>query len=373
MPLNEAILKAANDLFAKVPLPSAERGVAGARVVVIDPLVDGVTGVQSNITDFIAARIVELVRSSYPQFEIQPFSAASVAQSPLVLLGTFAGVNTQGHVAVPPEAFRIWLTLADLQTGKIVAKGKTHATLDGVDVRPTLYFQESPVWTTDPVINGYIKTCQESKVGDAIDPVYAAHLVAEAVISSAIQAYNRQRYWEALDFYQSALRTPAGAQWRVYNGLYLAHWKLGHRAAAAQAFGRMVAYGLAQESLAVKFLFKPGSTALWSDAPSREPHRMWLQQIAQHTTQQQMCLEIIGHASRTGPEPFNERLSLRRAEYIQARLEAEALSLRNRTITSGKGSRENLIGTATDDVRDALDRRVEFNVIRCGSGASAPS
>jgi outer membrane protein OmpA-like peptidoglycan-associated protein len=210
-------------------------------------------------------------------------------------------------------------------------------------------------------------------VGDTIDPVYAAHLVAEAIISDAIQAYNSQRYWEALDLYQSALRTPAGEQLRVYNGLYLAHWKLGQHDDAAQAFGRMVAYGLAQEHLTVKFLFKPGSTVLWSDAQSREPHLMWLQQIAQHTTQQNMCLEIIGHTSRTGPEPLNERLSLRRAEYIQARLEAEAPPLRHRIITSGKGSRDNLIGIATDDARDALDRRVEFNVIRCGSGASVPS
>src|SRR4029434_4913747 len=69
--------------------------------------------------------------------------------------------------------------------------------------------------------------------------------------------------------------------------------------------------------------------------------------------------------SRTGPEPLNERLSLRRAEYIQERLEADAPPLRNRTITSGKGSRENLVGSATDDARDALDRRVEFKVIGC--------
>ena len=365
MPFNEAVLKAAHDLFSKMPPPAAERGGAGKRVVVIDPLVDGVTGVQSNVTASIEAHIVELVRTSYPQFEIQPLSAASVAQAPLVLIGTFTGVNPQGHVTVPPAAFRIWLTLADVQTGTIVAKGRTHAQREGVDVRPTAYFQESPVWTTDPVVNGYIKTCQERKVGEAMDPVYAAHLGAEAVISAAIQAYNSQRYREALDLYQSALRIPAGEQWRVYNGLYLAYWKLGHRDDAAQAFGRMVASGLAQEHLTVKFLFKPGSTALWSDARSPDPHRMWLQQIAQHTAPQQVCLEIIGHTSRTGPEPLNERLSLRRAEYIQARLEAEVPSLRHRTITSGKGSRENLIGTATDDARDTLDRRVEFNVIRC--------
>jgi hypothetical protein len=64
-------------------------------------------------------------------------------------------------------------------------------------------------------------------VGDTIDPVYAEHLLMEPVIHEAIQAYNSQQYKEALDLYQSALRTPAGAQVRVYNGLYLTHWKLG--------------------------------------------------------------------------------------------------------------------------------------------------
>jgi outer membrane protein OmpA-like peptidoglycan-associated protein len=373
IPFDEAILKAANDLFSKVSPPSGEPELADKRVVVIDPLVDGVSGVQSNVTQAIEARIVELVQTSYPQFEIQPFSAASVAQAPLVLIGTFAGVNTQGQVSAPPEAFRIWLTLTDMKKGTIVSKGRAHAKREGVDVRPTAYFQESPVWTTDPVVDGYIRTCQGRKVGEAIDPVYAAHLLVATVINEAIKAYNSQRYWEALDLYQSALRTPEGEQLRVYNGLYLTHWQLGHHHDAARAFGRMVAYGLAQEHLTVKFLFQPGSTALWSDAQSRAPHSMWLQQIAQHTTQQNVCLEIVGHTSRTGPEPLNERLSLRRAEYIQQRLEFEAPSLRHRTITSGKGSQENLVGTATDDARDALDRRVAFNVIRCGSDAAIPA
>ena len=344
-------------------------GLAGKQVVVIDPLIDGVSGVQSHATQFIESRIVELVRTQYPQFDIQPFAASSIAQAPLVLIGTLTGVNQQGHVTIPREVYRLWLTLADVQSGKIVAKARAHATPEGVDIRPTAYFQDSPVLTTDPVVDGYIKTCQGSKVGEPMDPVYVKHLPAAAVLSDAIKAYNSQQYRKALDLYKSVLRTPAGEQLRAYNGLYLTHWKLGHRDEAAQAFGRMIAYGLAREHLAVKFLFKPGSTAFWSDAQLKEAYPVWLQQIAQRTSQHNACLEIVGHTTRTGPVPYNDRLSLRRAQYIKQQLEAEAPPLRNRTRARGQGSRENLIGTATDDMRDALDRRVEFKVIGCFNGA----
>ena len=90
-----------------------------------------------------------------------------------------------------------------------------------------------------------------------------------------------------------------------------------------------------------------------------------MRQIAQRTSERAGCLEVVGHTSRTGPEPINERLSLRRAESIKGKLETDAAALRNRTIANGVGSKETLIGTGTDDARDALDRRVEFKVVDC--------
>jgi hypothetical protein len=35
--------------------------------------------------------------------------------------------------------------------------------------------------------------------------------------------------------------------------------------------------------------------------------------------------------------------------------------------SQGKGFRENMTGSGTDDVRDALDRRVEFKIEACGA------
>jgi outer membrane protein OmpA-like peptidoglycan-associated protein len=59
-------------------------------------------------------------------------------------------------------------------------------------------------------------------------------------------------------------------------------------------------------------------------------------------------------------------LSVQRARYIRQRLIGEAGVLGERTRPSGKGFRENIIGTGTDDAVDALDRRVEFRIVGCG-------
>lgn len=36
-----------------------------------------------------------------------------------------------------------------------------------------------------------------------------------------------------------------------------------------------------------------------------------------------------------------------------------------RAEASGRGFRENIVGTGTDDVRDEIDRRVEFRFSQC--------
>lgn len=365
IPFDDAVLKAANDLFSRAQLPAVDSGESTKYVLVIDPLIDGISGAQSVATRSMEARLVELVKKNYPQYTVQPFSTTTVAKSPIVLVGTFTGVNSEGKTEGVREAFRVCLALADLKSGKIISKGVARATPKGVNITPTAYFKDSPTWLPDQATEGYIKTCQGTKPGDPINPVYADRILTAALISEAINAYNNRQYQKALDLYRSALQSPGGKQLRVYNGLYLTSWKLGRRNEATQAFGNIVDYGLTNKRLAVKFLFKPGSADFWRDRQVTGPYPVWLKQIAQRTSQHQGCLEIVGHTSRTGPEPLNERLSLLRAGYVQQKLEYDAPELRTRTIANGVGSRETLIGSATDDARDALDRRVEFKVIDC--------
>jgi outer membrane protein OmpA-like peptidoglycan-associated protein len=95
------------------------------------------------------------------------------------------------------------------------------------------------------------------------------------------------------------------------------------------------------------------------------PYPIWISGIATQAGKRQSCLDIVGHTSATGPEPLNERLSLRRAEYVKNQIERGAPSLSERLITEGVGSRESMVGNGKDDASDALDRRVEFKVVDC--------
>jgi formylglycine-generating enzyme required for sulfatase activity/outer membrane protein OmpA-like peptidoglycan-associated protein len=358
--LNEAIQKAANALMSKVPEPAGD-----SRELVIDPLVDGYTGAQNVATIMMGNNITTLVKQTYGRFKVVPFTSATLSKQPLLLIGTFRPINTRNEPTGTKDAYHICLAMLDLKTGTVVSKGVARALPEGVDVTPTAFFQDAPVWVPDLAISGYIKTCQATKVGDQIDQTYADRIVVASLVSDAIEAYNGKRYKDAVDLYTSALRTPGGDQLRVHNGLYLANWRLKRTADATEAFGKLVDYGLKSSKIAVNFLFVPNSTIFFTPKDTVDPYQMWLKVIGERGTASNACLEIVGHTSRTGPQTLNDRLSVLRAQYVRDRLIAGAPALASRTIATGLGSKEVIVGTGTNDEGDALDRRVEFKPLPC--------
>ena len=365
LPFEQAVAQATDGLAAqtqKLPafLANVQSKIA-KKGVVLDPMLDAVTGQQTAATVLLENRVTERLTTKSEAFQILPFQSANLAKAEYLLTGTMSRVEGSAN---RKRALQINLALTDLKAGTVVAQASALAKDEGLDHTPLAYYRDSPVLVKDKVIEGYART-SATPPGQRGDPYYLERIAAATLINEATQLYNQERYVEALGQYRSALAMPTGEQIRVMNGIYLASAKLGRTAEAEQAFGRVVALGIAYNELGVKFLFNPGSTDFWSDPRVSGPYGMWLRQIAKEGTAARVCMNVVGHTSKTGSEQVNDTLSLQRANFIKQRLNAESATLGARTKTAGMGFRQNIVGSGTDNAVDALDRRVEFKIIPC--------
>jgi outer membrane protein OmpA-like peptidoglycan-associated protein len=360
-PLQEAVVAAAKALFSNAQLADRAEPKIG---LVIDPLIDGQSGAQTYTSARMRFQLMDVVKKDFPRFEVLPFTTDAVGKQPLILIGTFTAINTAGQATGPRDAYRICLALADLKSGKIISKGLARANPQGVNPTPVSAFADSPIWTADEATTGYITSCQGTRAGDMLKPAYVQRLASAAMVADAIRAYDVGKFRQSLDLYTKASSTAGGDQLRVLNGLYLNNVKLGRKKEAEAAFGKLVDAGLKNEKLAVKFLFKPNASQ-FARARSASAYPMWVNQIAKRAGAGSACLDVVGHTSPTGKPELNEKLSLARAEFIRARLDAQSPGLAKRLYAKGVASRENIIGTGRDDDSDALDRRVEFKSAKC--------
>ena len=331
---------------------------AGAeRTAVIDPLLDGRSGQQTKATERSQQALHAAVAQVLPKVRLLPFDEAGAKQSRWLFNGTL--------VAQPgvPGTYKLTVALSDRASGLVIARGVAPVTASQLDEAPTRFHAESPSLVRDRAVQGYIDTT-EKPVGQPADGVYLEQIPTAALLAEAQDAYNNERWDDALRLMSTAAERDDGQQLRTFNGLYLANMKLGRVAEAEAAFGKIAALGLATSNLAVKILFRPGSTEFLGDA---DTYAMWARQIAKAAQATDLCLSVIGHTSKTGSEAFNKTLSLRRAQVMRDRLvrEAPALARGQRLRTEGRGWDETIVGTGTDDLRDALDRRVEFKVVGC--------
>lgn len=346
--------------FAPKPLGGLLKSDEARPVIAVDPAIDGITGQQTVASRALDARLLQRAAEKFAQFEVVPVNAGNLGRAQFLLAGTLTPLEASGARGT----FRISLSLTDIKTAFIVAQSVARSRAEGVDSTPTAFYRDSPSLTKDRVVEGQIKTAQ-TPAGGTADEIYLARLPMTALISEGSRLYESGAYAEALRYYEQAAGRPEGQQLRVFNGLYLVNSQLGRTDEAEKAFAKIVALGLATNSLSVKFLFRPGSLDFLNDPKISGPYAMWLRIVAREVASSKACLTIVGHTSHTGTEQFNERLSLQRAVAIQRRIEAQAPETAGRLQALGMGFRENLVGSGTDDLRDALDRRVEFKVRSC--------
>ena len=201
LPFEQAVAQATDGLAAqtqKMPAFLAKvESQLNKRAVVLDPMLDAVTGQQTAATVLLENRVSErLTTSKSSPFEILPFQSANLARAQFLLTGTMTRVESAP--AGRKRALQINLALTDLKSGTVVAQASALARDEGLDHTPLAYYRDSPVLVKDKVIEGYART-SATPPGQRGDAFYLERIAAATVINEATALYNQERYVEALD------------------------------------------------------------------------------------------------------------------------------------------------------------------------------
>lgn len=367
-PFPEAVARASKRLFDM----AAQNLGTKSRPLVVDPLIDASSGAQTVATSEMGKLLVGGVAGAHPYWQVRDFTRDALASRPLLLIGTLTAIQTKNKPDEAADAFRICLRLIDLETGKVVARALDRATVDSVNAEQLPLFRDAPTWHKDKTVNGYIKSCQGTpNLGDPIDPLYLIRLPAAAIVHEAQLAYGANRLADANRLFKEASSVAEPDDLRVLNGLYLTSWRLGKRSEAGDTFKKIAAQGIVAKLLPLKILFATGKAQPVAVPDLQAQYSLWMREVAQASQSRDACLKVIGHTSKSGSQAANEALSVNRAAYVRDRLVGSAAALRGRIAAEGVGARENLIGLGTDDLRDVLDRRVEFRVNDCAAAATS--
>ena len=119
--------------------------------VVLDPMLDAVTGQQTAATVLLENRVTERLTTKSEAFQILPFQSANLAKAEYLLTGTMSRVEGSAN---RKRALQINLALTDLKAGTVVAQASALAKDEGLDHTPLAYYRDSPVLVKDKVIEG---------------------------------------------------------------------------------------------------------------------------------------------------------------------------------------------------------------------------
>lgn len=325
-----------------------------------DAVMNADTGEEIELTNQVHKIVAATAANSFPNFSVVEMTSDSINQANYVILGSIKQEEyTQGK-----KLPRLYLSAVDMKTSQVKAHAEVWFSNPDMKLQPTPLYSDSPMFIRDDRSEKIIATAQANS-GETVDTEYFSTMATNALLAEASKAYDGENYQLAVDLFGKAASRDDGQVMKTYAGLYQAHIKLRQMAEAEEAFAKLAEIGIKNGTLSVKFLFQVNDTSFFGQPEELAEYEIWLRQIAAKIFESQTCVEISGHASHSGRAEYNIKLSDKRAHRIQKQLLGFSPGIAKKTVAVGRGFEENIVGTGTDDSRDAIDRRVEFRVIDC--------
>lgn len=303
------------------------------------------------------AKVATALTKAIPFITFQPVTTNSVASAKWITLVSYAPTDAKDK---QNAWVRLRLALIEVNTGKRIAYSESYLHSKAFNTAPTRYYKEAPMYNTN---DAAFQAKMAAIKGDGSKSL-ASTLTLSATYAEAIAYYEDGQFSVASKKFFDVLSVSPN-HLGALSGLYQSYWYSGLKKEAEQAFAMLAEAGIDSGSVSAKILFAVASTNFIANPDLAEQYRIWQKGLTQAAVSRGKCLDVIGHASKTGGEAFNEKLSLQRATRIVTNMSQLVPGSKNKLTAIGKGSSQMIVGSGADDASDAIDRRVEFAVRSC--------
>ncbi len=358
-----AVNNLANHLLLQIKNSQDTIGKLSTINIVSDPFIDANSGeiiaVSREIEQIIFGQAEKL------EVSITRITPQNLRSSQYIMSGIidFTEYSVGSITNKPEKYYKISASVLDLKTGKIIADSNNWILNLDLDHTPTAFYRDSPIYMKDNRIESLINTAR-SGVGELANELYYDSLDIQALLIKAETDYENKNYSQALKLFERVSKRSDGKLMRTFAGIYETNLKLENSTEAETAFSQLLSASVEEnQNLKIKFLFEVNSVEFINDSKLKQDYALWLKMIAKYFNDNDQCFHIVGHSSKTGNDVYNKKLSLKRSKAFQSKLQIQNINKRSKAI--GKGFVENVVGSGTDDVRDAIDRRVEIVVVNC--------
>jgi len=363
VPFEIATQNLSKDLLGQIQGKNLFSNANPAKKIVMDDFTDENSGETIKVSKTIEDAIFAEATNNFKNFSLSKLNSKNIVYADYIINGiiTFEKIKNNSK----KKYYHVFASATDKETGKVVAKSSAWILGTDLDYTPTKEYKSSPMFMND---NRHKSKVQMARGYEVSNNEYYKSIETNAILSEASQQFGLKKYRNALTLYQQAESKSDGKTMKTYAGLYQSNLKLRRYTAAGDAFAQLLEISVKDNNnLSVKFLFKVNSTDFIANKQLMSRYTMWLEKISHFLKYNHYCTQIIGHSSKSGTDEYNTRLSKKRADTVKHLMISYSRGINTKTTTLGKGFQENIKGLGTDDSRDAIDRRVEFKIVKCSN------
>lgn len=363
LPFDEAAVKMSDALFQQFGRSQSMLEKLSGRNLVVDQVIDADTGESTIATKRVEEYLVSVGKRL--KFNVALASPQAMAEAHYIITGIirYEPAPWRGQ---KEKAYRISASIVDLKSAVVAANQDAWVANKAIQNQPVSIYADAPIYLKDTLIEAKIRTAQ-TPPGQPVSLAYRDALPNEAMFAAASAKFDQGDFLGASKTYQTILAHPEGRTLKAFAGLYQSFKKLNQAKEAEAAFAGLISKAVEENRVSIKFLFEVNSVDFFHGIEMARDYPMWLRQLAKSVRASQKCLDIQGHSSRSGTEQYNQQLSLQRARYLQTLMQPDFPDVMQRSTAIGRGFKDNIIGTGTDNIQDAVDRRVDFLIRDCNA------